>query len=66
MAPLRGQGEEGERLQAFIPHDHWKSMTFLSALRVDCIAAPCVFEHPINGPSLQRYVEQFLLPTLKQ
>jgi putative transposase len=66
MAPLRGWGEKGERLQAFVPHGHWKTMTFLAALRVDGITAPCVFDGPINGPSFQRYVEQFLLPTLKR
>ena len=66
MAPLRGWGEKGQRLQAFVPHGHWKTMTFLAALRVDGITAPCVFVGPINGASFQRYVEQFLLPTLKQ
>jgi transposase len=66
MAPLRGWGEKGQRLQAFVPHGHWKTMTFLAALRVDGITAPCVFDGPINGASFQRYVEQFLLPTLKQ
>jgi len=66
MAPLRGWGEKGQRLQAFVPHGHWKTMTFLAALRVDGITAPCVFDGPINGVSFQRYVEQFLLPTLKQ
>ncbi len=65
MAPLRGWGEKGERLQAFVPHGHWKTMTFLAALRSGGITAPCVFDGPINGASFQLYVEQFLLPTLK-
>ena len=65
MAPLRGWGEKGCRLQAFVPHGHWKTMTFLAALRSDGITAPCVFDGPINGASFQRYVEQFLLPTLR-
>ena len=66
MAPIRGWGEKGQRLQAFVPHGHWKTMTFLAALRVNGITAPCVFDGPINAVSFQRYVEQFLLPTLKQ
>lgn len=66
MAPLRGWGEKGERLQAFVPHGHWKTMTFLAALRNDGITAPCVFDGPINGASFLSYVEQFLLPTLKK
>ena len=65
MAPLRGWGEKGCRLQAFVPHGHWKTMTFLAALRSDGITAPCVFDGPINGASFQHYIEQFLLPTLK-
>ena len=40
-------------------------MTFLAALRVDRIDAPCVFDGPINGESFQLYVEQILLPCLK-
>ena len=65
MAPLRGWGGRGERLRAFVPHGHWKTLTFLAALRHDGITAPCVFDGPINGESFLRYVEQFLLPTLK-
>jgi len=40
-------------------------MTFLAALRCDAITAPCVFDGPINGESFRRYVEQFLVPSLK-
>ena len=40
-------------------------MTFLAALRCDQIAAPCVFDGPINGESFRLYVEQFLVPNLK-
>lgn len=40
-------------------------MTFLAALRCDAITAPCVFDGPINGESFLRYVEQFLVPSLK-
>jgi transposase len=65
MAPLRGWGGKGRRLKALVPHGHWKTLTFLAALRHDGIAAPCVFDGPINGESFLRYVTQFLLPTLK-
>jgi transposase len=40
-------------------------MTFLAALRLDRIEAPCVIDGPINGESFRAYVEQFLVPTLK-
>jgi transposase len=65
MAPLRGWSDRGKRLQAFVPHGHWKTMTFLAALRNDGITAPCVFDGPVNGRSFLSYVEQVLLPSLK-
>ena len=33
------------------PHGHWRSLTFVGALRIDRIDAPCVFDGPINGES---------------
>jgi transposase len=65
MAPLRGWSRKGKRLMTRVPYGHWKTMTFLAALRHDRIDAPCVFDGPINGESFQRYVEQFLVPSLK-
>jgi len=65
MAPLRGWSPQGQRLVAHVPHGHWKTMTFLAALRCDRLTAPCVFDGPINGESFRRYVEQFLAPSLK-
>ena len=65
MAPLRGWGTRGKRLMARAPHGHWKTMTFLVALRSDAITALCVFDGPINGESSLLYVQQILVPTLK-
>jgi transposase len=65
MAPIRGWSMKGRRLIARVPHGHWKTMTFLAALRFDRIDAPCVFDGPINGESFQLYVERFLVPSLK-
>jgi transposase len=48
-----------------VPHGHWKTLTFLAALRHDRIDAPVVIDGPINGRSFLAYVEQFLIPTLK-
>jgi transposase len=64
MAPLRGWAMRGERLRAHVPHGHWKTLTFLAALRCDRIDAPCVFDGPINGESFAAYVRQALVPTL--
>ena len=65
MAPLRGWGPRGERLPGFAPHGHWRTMTFLAALRCDRLTAPCVFDGPINGASFRAYVEQILVKTLR-
>ncbi len=64
MAPIRGWSRCGERLPAKTPHGHWKTLTFIAALRHDRIDAPCVFDGPINGQSFTAYVEQILAPTL--
>ena len=64
MARRYGRAPRGERLVAHVPHGHWKTTTFLAALRHDGITAPCVFDGPINGERFRAYVEQFLAPTL--
>lgn len=65
MAPLRGWGAKGQRLRGFAPQGHWRTLTFLGALRCDRLTAPCVFDGPINGECFRAYVEQQLLPVLK-
>jgi putative transposase len=64
MAPLRGWSPRGERLPGRHPHGHWRTLTFLAALRADRIDAPCLFNGPINGESFTAWVEQALVPTL--
>ncbi len=64
MAPLRGWGPRGERLKGLAPFGHWKTLTFIAALRHDRIDAPWVIDGPINGEMFQLYVEQVLAPTL--
>jgi len=65
MAPLRGWGLRGRRLETHVPQGHWVTLTFVAALRYDRMTAPCVFDGPINGLSFLAYVEQVLVPTLK-
>jgi transposase len=64
MTPRYGRCERGKRLIAHAPFGHWKTTTFLAALRHDRITAPCVFDGPINGAKFLAYVEQVLVPTL--
>ena len=64
MSPLRGWAPRGSRLRAKAPYGHWKTMTFLAALRHDRIDAPWLLDGPINGDSFRLYVETQLVPTL--
>ena len=66
MAPLRGWGDRGAPLIAHAPAGHWKTMTFLAALRHDRVDAPWVVNGPINGEVFRAYVQTQLLSTLKQ
>lgn len=65
MAPLRGWGPRGARLKAKAPFGHWKTMTFIAALRRDRIEAPCLFDGPINGEVFLAWVQTFLVPNLR-
>jgi len=65
MAPLRGWGPRGERLRAKVPYGHWKTMTFLAALRHDRVEAPWLLDGPINGEAFRLYVDKVLVPTLR-
>ena len=64
MTPRYGRCERGKRLIAHTPFGHWKTTTFLAALRYDGVTAPCVFDGPINGARFLAYVEQVLMPVL--
>jgi len=64
MTRTRGWCRKGLPLKAKVPQGHWKTMTFLAALRHDRIAAPCVFDGPINGERFLAWVQQALAPTL--
>ncbi len=48
------------------PYGHWKTMTFIAALRHDRITAPWVIDGPINGELFMLYVEEVLAPTLAE
>jgi transposase len=64
MTRRHGRCARGQRLVAKVPHGRWRTLTFLAALRVDRLEAPCVLDGPINARSFLAYVEQILVPTL--
>jgi len=64
MARLRGRAKRGQRCRAPVPHGHWKTTTFVGALRLGGMTAPMVLDGPMNGPAFLAYVRQVLAPTL--
>jgi transposase len=65
MARTHGRAPRGERLRAAIPHGHWQTTTFVAGLRNSGMIAPMVLDGPINGELFQVYVEQVLVPELR-
>ncbi len=65
MARRHGRALRGERLRCSVPHGHWKTTTFVGALRLSGMTAPMVLDGPMNGAWFLAYVQQVLVPTLK-
>jgi transposase len=65
MTPMRGRSPRGERCIASVPHGHWKTTTFIAALRHDTLTAPMVADGPMDGALFLAYVRTFLCPTLR-
>jgi transposase len=65
MTRRYGRAPSGERLVCPVPHGHWKTTTFVAALRADGLTAPLVIDGAVNGDLFVAYVEQVLVPTLK-
>lgn len=65
MTRLRGRARRGERLRARAPFGHWRTQTFIAALRHDRLTAPWIIDAPMNRAIFEAYVETQLAPTLK-
>jgi transposase len=65
MTRLYGRAPRGRRLFARAPFGHWKTTTFVAALRRGEFGAPMVLDGPMIGQAFLAYVEQVLIPTLK-
>lgn len=60
-----GRCLRGRRLVAYAPHGHWKTTTFVVALREAGLTAPIVLDGAMNGRAFLAYVRQVLVPTLR-
>ena len=65
MTRLYGRARRGRRLFAKAPFGHWKTTTFVAALRREGLGAPMVLDGPMTGQAFLAYVQQVLIPTLK-
>ena len=65
MARRYGRSPRGSRCRAPVLHGHWKTTTFVGALRLQGMTAPMVLDGPMHGAAFLAYVEQLLIPTLK-
>ena len=61
-----GRCPRGKRLVGSVPHGHWKTLTYVAALRIDGLTANFVLDGAMNGTSFLAYVEQVLVPTLRK
>ena len=65
MARTHGRCPVGERLVMAVPHGHWKTTTFVAALRCDGLSAPVAVDGAMTGDVFVAYVKQQLVPTLR-
>jgi transposase len=65
MARRYGRSRRGARCRAPVPHGHWKTTTFVGALRLEGMTAPMVLDGAMHAVAFVAYVEQVLAPTLK-
>ncbi len=65
MARRCGRALRGQRCRASVPHGHWKTTTFVGALRRSGMTAPMTLDGAMYGAAFLAYVEQVLAPALK-
>jgi transposase len=66
MVRLYGRCAHGERLVGHVPQGHWKTITFVAALRRHGMRASQTIDGSMTGKKFLAYVEQCLAPTLKR
>jgi transposase len=65
MVRRYGRCPAGQRLLCKTPYGHWRTTTFVAALRCTGLSAPMTLDGPMNGETFRAWIEQFLVPTLK-
>lgn len=65
MTRLYGWGPSECRVIDDAPHGHWKTTTYVVALRLDGLFAPMVVDGALDGPLFLKYVRQELAPQMR-
>lgn len=65
MTRLYGWGPTYQRIEYPVPHGHWKTTTFVAALRLDGLFTPMVVDGALSGELFVKYVQQELAPHLR-
>ena len=65
MTPAYGWGPTNARVIEPVPHGHWKTTTFVGALRSTGLCAPLVLDGAMTGELFRAYVEQQLVTELR-
>ena len=61
-----GRCLRGRTLVSYALHGHWKTTTFIAALRQNGFTAPLVLDGGMDGKAFLAYLQQVLVPTLKK
>ena len=65
MVRLYGRCARGKRSVGHVPQGHWKTITFVAALRHNGMKAPSIVSGPMTGKKFLAYVERRLARILK-
>jgi len=65
MAKTTGWAPRGQRLVDHAPFGHWRTQTFVAALRHDRLDAPWVIDGAMNAEMFDLYTKTQLVPTLR-
>ena len=66
MARRYGRSPRGQRATAKVPFGNWKRLSVLSALGIEGVLATMSVEDATDGAIFAAYLEQVLLPVLRQ
>jgi hypothetical protein len=65
MTRRYGRAPRGQRVDAAVPHGHWKVVTLTAAVRLGSVGACLAFEGATNATCFEAYIGECLVPTLK-